>query len=135
MTGQPTCGEGLAANATLPRKLGELTAAMAQVLEVHMKALDLDDRNARAEHDAYQKLAREHQTVARQLDALSSAMEGYRNLPMGRHDPRAMTAPEPLQAFHRFVRVELELSELLQRRLKQDRAMLQAMGGAQLGAS
>ena len=37
---QPTCGKGLAANAVLPARLGELMAARAEVLERHMKALD-----------------------------------------------------------------------------------------------
>ena len=37
---QVTCGQGLAANAVIPAKLGELIASMAEILEVHTKALD-----------------------------------------------------------------------------------------------
>lgn len=128
MEDQPTCGKGLAANSTLPAKLGQLTAALAQVLEVHMKALDPADGSARAEREAYQKLAREYRTVAGQLQALASAMAGYRDLPMGRHDPEAMTGPEPAEAFARFIRAEEELLQLLQHRLEQDRGMLHQMG-------
>jgi hypothetical protein len=135
MDEQPTCGKGLAANSGLPAKLGELTAAVAQVLELHMKALDLEDSNARTEHDAYLTLAREHRTVATQLQALSAEMAGYRNLPMGRHDFRAMSAPENVEAFERFIGVEEELLQLLQNRLKQDRAMLLEMGRAHRPAS
>jgi uncharacterized protein YifE (UPF0438 family) len=135
MEDQPTCGTGLAANSGLPAKLGDLTAAVAQVLEVHMKALDLGDANARTEHEAYVRLAREHRTVATQLQALSTEMAGYRNLPMGKHDFRAMAGPEPMEAFDRFVRVEEQLLELLQNRLKQDRAMLVEMGHAHRPAS
>ncbi len=135
MKDQPTCGKGLAAHSRLPAKLGELTAAVAQVLEVHMKALDLGDSNARTEHEAYLKLAREHRAAAGQLQALAIEMAGYRDLPMGRHNPQAMSGPEPAEAFDRFVRVEEELLELLQSRLEQDRGMLLQMGRAPQGAS
>jgi hypothetical protein len=46
-----TCGEGLAQNSLLPTKLGELAASMADVLEAHVPALDLEDENARKEHE------------------------------------------------------------------------------------
>jgi hypothetical protein len=46
LTEAPTCGQGLAANATLPAKLGELMASVARVLETHTKALDLNDEAA-----------------------------------------------------------------------------------------
>lgn len=135
MEDQPTCGKGLEANSGLPAKLGELTAAVARVLEVHMKALDLGDAIARTEHEAYLKLAREHRSVATQLRALGAEMAGYRDLPMGRHDPQAMSAPETVEAFDRFVRVEEELADLLQNRLEQDRGMLLEMGRGHRGAS
>jgi hypothetical protein len=37
----------------------------------------------------------------------------------------AMTAPENVAAFGEYVRVEGELAEVLERRLRQDRAMVQ----------
>ncbi|HEY7635531.1 MAG TPA: hypothetical protein VH763_08310 [Gemmatimonadales bacterium] len=133
MDDEPTCGKGLAANAVLPARLADLIAALAQVLEVHMKALDPADGNARAEHEAYQKLARQGRTAATQLQALSTDMLGYRALPMGRHDPGAMASREPFEAFDRFVRVEEELLQVLQDRLKQDRGMLLQMERAHRG--
>jgi len=36
-----TCGKGLAAHSSLPAKLGDLTDAVADVLEIHTTALDL----------------------------------------------------------------------------------------------
>jgi hypothetical protein len=135
MKAQPTCGKGLAANSGLSAKLGDLTAAMAQILEVHMKALDLSDSNARAEHQAYQKLGQAHRAAAAQLRSLAAEMVGYRDLPMGKHDPRAMSGPEPALAFERFIQVEEELLDLLQNRLAQDRGLLLQMGRAGQGAS
>ena len=135
MKDQPTCGQGLAANSGLPAKLGELIAAVAQVLEVHMKALDLSDRNARAEHQAYQTLAQAHRAAAAQLQSVATEMVGYRDLPMGKHDPQTMSGPEPAKAFERFIQIEEELLELLQHRLGQDRGMLLQMGRAGQGAS
>jgi hypothetical protein len=59
---QMTCGQGLAANAAIPAKLGELIASMAEILEVHTKALDLGDENAREENGAF--LMAEQQLLA-----------------------------------------------------------------------
>ena len=52
MDEQQTCGKGLAEHSVLPAKLGELTAAIAAILEHHQTALDLTDENARKEYKA-----------------------------------------------------------------------------------
>ena len=57
-------------------KLSELTAAMAENLEVHQKALDLADENARTEHDVCVKLAQEHRSIAAKLQATAEHMAG-----------------------------------------------------------
>jgi hypothetical protein len=49
MEEEPTCGKGLAEQSVLPAKLGQLMASLAENLEVHLKALDLTDENARQE--------------------------------------------------------------------------------------
>ena len=127
---QPTCGKGLAEHSALPAKLSELIAAMAENLEVHQKALDLTDENARKEHGAYVKLAKECRSVATQLEATAEHMAGYRDLPMGRHDEQAMADPKVLEAFSRFVKLEQDLLALLHRAVEQDQEMLVVMRGA-----
>ena len=129
MADEQTCGKGLAENSVLPAKLGELTAALAEILEVHTKALDLSDENSRQERDVYLDLAKQHRENAARLQATARQMAGYRDLPMGRHDFQAMAGPEPLAAFEKFVRIEGELLELLRKRVEQDRQMLREMGG------
>ena len=126
---QRTCGQGLAEHSVLPAKLGELAAAVAEVLEIHRTALDLTDENSRREHDAYRKLATEHRQIAARLEALARQMAGYRDLPMGRHDPTAMSSPQAVAAFESYVKVEQALLALLQKRMEQDRSMLTEMGG------
>jgi hypothetical protein len=122
-----TCGQGLAEHSVLPARLGELTAALAENLEVHMPALDLTDENAKREHDAYVKLATELRTIAGRLHATRDAMAGYRDLPMGRHDERALSSPEVVAAFEGFVKVEQELLQLLPVRVDQHETMLAGM--------
>jgi hypothetical protein len=126
MDDQPTCGKGLAEHSALPAKLAELTAALAQNLEIHQKSLDLSDENARREHDAYVKLAKEHRSISAQLAATARQMAGYRDLPMGKHDEQALADPRGLQAFQTFVRVERELLALLEGWVKRDEGMLAA---------
>jgi hypothetical protein len=107
-----------------------LTDAVAEILERHMKALDLTDGNSKGEYDAYRDLVRQHRSVANQLQETAVQMVGYRDLPMGRHDMKAMASPEVVDAFEQFVRIEQELLALLQTRLEQDRHMLADMAGA-----
>jgi hypothetical protein len=129
MADEQTCGHGLAEHSALPAKLGELTEAFAGNLELHLKALDLNDENARKEHAAYLKLAEEHRQIGVQLQAIGQEMAGHRDLPMGRHDQRAMSSPELAEAFEKFVMAEQELRSLLQARLEQDQRMLAEMRG------
>jgi hypothetical protein len=124
-----TCGQGLAEHSALPAKLGELTAAVADNLELHMKALDLNEANAKREHDGYRRLAQEHRQTASELRATAEEMAGYRDLPMGRHDDTAMSDPKLLEAFERFVSIEQELLWLLQDRIARDQKMLIEMPG------
>jgi hypothetical protein len=128
MAEQPTCGRGLAENSPLPAKLGELTASLAENLEVHLRALDLDDEHARRERGAYEQLAARYRDVAARLEATSRAMAGYRDLPMARHDQEAMSSPEVAEAFERFVDLKQELLALLQGEVERDRRMLAEMG-------
>ncbi|HEV8638124.1 MAG TPA: hypothetical protein VG370_28250 [Chloroflexota bacterium] len=122
---QPTCGKGLAANAVLPAKLAELMAERADVLERHIKALDLADPNARTESAAYAALARAHRDVAGQLDSLARQMAGCRDLPMARHDQAVMADPNgQMAAFRRFVAIERELVGLLETKLEGEERLL-----------
>lgn len=127
MTDEPTCGKGLAANAALPAKIAELTAAVAEIFERHMKALDMSDENSRREHALYDRLSREHRDSAAALADTAERMASARDLPMGAHDMAVMADPAMGAAFECFVRLEEELLQLLQSRLEEDRAMLATM--------
>jgi hypothetical protein len=135
MADERTCGRGLADHSSLTAKLAELTAAVADNLEVHMKSLDLADARAKKEHDAYAALTDEHRRIAEQLVATSKEMAGYRDLPMGGHHPEAALSPEVLGSFERLVKVEHELVTLLEKRAQRDQRLLvemvvSASGGA-----
>ena len=94
-----------------------------------MTALDTQDANSRLEHDAYAHLATQHRNIAAQLQTLARQMASYRDLPRGRHDEQAMTAPPFFQAFEAFVQCEQDLHTLLQHKMQQHREMLAAMRG------
>jgi hypothetical protein len=128
MDSQPTCGKGLAENAMLPAKLGELNASVADILEAHLPALDLTDEHSKREYEVYRLLVENLRQASLQLETIGKQMARYRDLPMGRHDEKAMAAPAVVESFQRFVELEQELLSLLQRRLERDRQMLAAMG-------
>lgn len=112
-----TCGQGLAENSLLPAKLGELTDSVAEILEIHMGALDLRDNDSRREHEAYRELAREHRKIAAALKETARHMAGYRDLPMGAHDRNMMSSPKAVAAFENFAKLEDELVALLRLRV------------------
>ena len=127
MDDQPTCGKGLADRAALPGSLARLMAAMAAILETHQNALVLEDPNARLEYDAYVKLARAYRDIAGKLQRTADQMTRYRDLPMAKHDERAMMSLDACESFDRFVTVERELLGYLTTALKGDEAMLEQM--------
>jgi hypothetical protein len=122
-----TCGQGLESRSILPGKLGELLAALARILEAHMRALDPANTDARKELDAYADLVTAHRDVADRLSAIAVRMADYRNLPMAAHDEAAMSDAVAHKAFENFVRLEQELATLLQEQLAEDQEMLQQM--------
>lgn len=128
MAEQPTCGQGLAENSTLIAKLGAMTEAIADNLEVHLRALNPADQSARQEHAIYRRLAEEQRRVAAGLAMVAGEMAAASDLPMGRHDPRAMASPAVGQAYQGFVTAERDLLALLQRRIEDDLRMLARMG-------
>jgi hypothetical protein len=130
MAEQPTCGQGLAWNASLIAKLGALTNAMADNLEVHLRALDPGDESSRREHAIYRRLAEGQRRAAAGLASIANEMAAAEDLPMGRHDMSAMTSPAVGQAFLGFVTAERDLLSLIQGRLEQDHRMLDQMRAA-----
>jgi hypothetical protein len=132
---EPTCGSGLAANAVLPAKLGDVIGAVARVLETHTKALDLEDEAAKQEHEAYMRLVEQHRRIATELRSLSEQMGSYRDLPMGRHDLEVVSGAEAVDAFERLVGLEQELLSLLEQRLQEHRPLLGEMRRAGAASS
>jgi hypothetical protein len=129
MDEQQTCGRGVAENSVLPAQLAEVVETMADNLNVHMQALELDDEPAREEHAVYLRLVEEQRQAAGRLRAVAAEMAGARDLPMGRHDEQTMRSPEIGDAFRRFVTARRELLALLERMAEQDQQMLAAMDG------
>jgi hypothetical protein len=122
-----TCGQGLASRSSLPAKLSELLASLARILEAHMRALDPTDADARKELDAYATLVTAHRDIADRLSGLAVQMADYRHLPIAAHDEAAMSDTAAHRAFDNFVRVEHEVTTLLQQHVQEDQAMLQEM--------
>ena len=127
MDDQPTCGKGLAANASLPDLFGRLTAATAAILEAHLAMLDVSDPRSATEHALYVAVVEEHRRAAAVLRAIADRMTGARDLPMGRHLNVPEANSEMGRAFAEFVEGETALRALLDARLVEDRQMLAAI--------
>jgi hypothetical protein len=86
MTEQPTCGQGLAQHAAIPRLVGALLDSIADNLTAHLPGLVTTDEDSRREKRVYQQLAERHRQIAAMLDAIAEDMAGHEDLPMGAHD-------------------------------------------------
>jgi hypothetical protein len=126
-----TCGNGLAANAQLPATLGELTGALANLLETHIEALDLNTEAGRSERDAYARLATEYRDIASRLLATSGNMASYHDLPEAGHDMAYMASAKPLVAFEQLVKAKQQALALLRESADEDEAMLAEMRDTQ----
>jgi hypothetical protein len=125
MEQQPTCGQGLAQNAALPAKLAEVYAAVAENLEIHLTALDPENRKSRPEFDAYLALATEYRALESRARALAVQMEGCRDVPMAEHDMAVLTSQDAKQAFERLITAKRGLAVLVQDWVKQYSQMKQ----------
>jgi hypothetical protein len=122
-----SCGEGLAANAVVPEKLGAFIGAMAELLQNHTRALDRGDANARLELHAYEDLVEQQRAVTSSLGALAAAMKGYRDLPAAPHDERLLADQKSIEVFSAFIDAEEELLGQLRKSVASHREMLNAM--------
>jgi hypothetical protein len=99
-------------------------ARLADVLHNHVRSLDLEETNGRAEANVYQELVAEHRAIADRLQALAETMRGHHGLPMASHD---MAALMDQRAFAALVAREQELLALTKERVDEYNGMLQAM--------
>jgi hypothetical protein len=117
MTDEQTCGRGLAEHSAVPAALAVLTAALADVLALHITALDRADPAAEREYEVYRKLADDLRAAATPLRGAANLMAASRDLPMGRHDMALMSSPEFAAAYARYLRAEQDLLALLRDRV------------------
>jgi hypothetical protein len=106
--------------------MGDVIAALAANLEVHMTTLDQADENARKEYTAYLELTKAHRRIAEGLEAVAERMARYRDLPMGNHDMSALTGPKVRAAFETLVEREQDLLDLLTTTVEKHQHMLLA---------
>jgi hypothetical protein len=123
---EPTCGRGLAESTVVPTALAAVAAGLAENLEVHTRSLDPGDTVAMQEQGLYERIAHSLRSAAADLRAAATEMASARELPMGEHDMAALTAPDVLVAFERYVAAEDDLRQLLDGRRAENEQMLTA---------
>ena len=127
MSESMSCGEGLAARATLPAALSEVAVALAEVLSCHERTVVPNDASSAAELQAYEVISARFRASASMLRSAAELMLGARGLPAARHDTAGLRSAENAAVFERFVASERNLLALVQNTLEQDGAMLQSM--------
>jgi len=124
---EATCGRGLAQSEAVPAGLAAVAAGLAQNLEIHTRALHADDAAAVQERGVYERIARRLRSAAADLETAAAEMASAVDLPMAAHDLDAITTPDVLEAFERYVAAGDDLRRLLDARHEDDEAMLTAI--------
>lgn len=122
-----TCGQGLAANASLPAGLGAVAAAMGENLDLHTRALLGADPDTQREREVYATIAGALRDAGALLATAAARMAAASDLAMGPHDMAAMHDPRMRDAFRRLLDAERELAATIAARLAQDERMLDEM--------
>jgi uncharacterized protein YndB with AHSA1/START domain len=122
----PTCGIGLAQQATISLKIGEMFEGLAETLELHRVMLKLEDPNARREGEVYREFATSWAEIARNVQRTAARMLEQRELPMGEHD-EAKWGERNTRAFEKYVRAQGQLLARLRITAVLDEAMLASM--------
>ena len=130
---EATCGRGLAQSGAVPAGLAAVAAGLARNLEIHTRALDLRDAAAVRERGVYERIARSLRSAAADLETAAAEMASAVDLPMAADDLDAITTPDVLEAFARYVAAGDDLRRLLDARHEDDEAMLTAIG-AEVGS-
>jgi hypothetical protein len=123
MNDQPTCGQGLAHHAVLPRAISRLAASMSTMMDSHLDAL-ASGASSEPERAAYARLATDYRTVAASLAQIATQMESYRDLPMATHDQSRLASRESAEIFQSLVDAERNLLLTLQASVEQHEQML-----------
>ncbi|MET0864790.1 MAG: hypothetical protein ABWZ98_10685 [Nakamurella sp.] len=124
MEQEPTCGSGLAQAAAVPAGLAAVAAGLAQNLEVHLQALDVDDAAAMRERDVYERISQSLRGAAAKLETAAAEMAAAIDLPMALHDMAALSGADILHAFEQLVAAENRLRHLLEARQSENEQML-----------
>lgn len=119
-----SCGAGLADHSKFPAKLGQWSAALAEMLEVHTTSLDPEDPSAQPELDAYIRLINRFRELAGELRATAAEMVADRTLAMPAHDETVLGGDRAIEAFRGYVERERELVALLRGELARDEKLL-----------
>lgn len=120
-----TCGKGLAENAALPEAMSTFFNALAAVLDLHTRSLDLSDSSGRAEYGAYHRTVVQQRVIASSLATLSREMAGYLDLPMAEHDLKVLSGSESTAAFQALVEAEKALLTRLSEAVEEHQQMLE----------
>lgn len=127
-----TCGQSLARDARYPKQLTAVLAAVADTYDAHAKWVGTGSKEAKAEHDKLQQLAKEHRELARESLKISDMMRSAQNLKDVQHDP-ARAPVELKDALSRLAQETRTFSRMLDeasQQAAQGRDQLMGTGGA-----
>jgi hypothetical protein len=122
----PTCGVGVAQQASIVAAAGAMFAGLAETLSLHRQLLEGNDPATRQEDDAYRDLAQRWAGIAAQVRDAAVKMAAQRALPMGGHDEQAWGEAH-LRAFQVFVSAQSHLLALLRAAVPRDEQMVASM--------
>jgi len=122
----PTCGAGLAQQASIARRIAAYLSELAETLELHRELLIENDRESVNEDLVYRELTARHRHLANRLRDVADYLTQQRDLPMGPHD-ESRWSDRHQEALTRFVQAQDAVASVLRAASERGHRMLASM--------
>jgi len=122
----PTCGAGLAQQASIARRIADYLSELAETLELHRELLVENGRESVTEDLVYRELTARQRHLANRLRDVADYLAQQRDLPMAPHD-ESRWSDRHQEALARFVQAEDALASVLRAASERGQRMLASM--------
>lgn len=119
-----SCGQELAGDADVPRRLGALIAHVAANLETHAHWVGTESAEARQEHRALTAIAEQYRLIARAFEQAATTMTSLASLPPAPHDPLRFDRRGFVEWMQKKVELQLDCATLLREHAERSQQIL-----------
>ena len=125
---EDTCGQELAAGASVPEQLGTLFKHVAENLRDHAAWVGTTTADAKREHDAMLATAESYELISAKSQQAAAAMRALEQLPAVPHDASKLDRQKLAASMKKKVELQRKLASVLLEHAEQSQRVLEELG-------